>query len=159
MENKKIIGATPLEYDGIQFKSKLEAMCYKTLKERDIDPQYEQRQYTLFEGYFPSVPYYTKNDFKGKNHKISKISKSTAIDNRKVLSWVYTPDLYFEHGKYIIHIEVKGFYNDIARYKTKLFRWLLEKQQQDDPEHIYEFWEIHTKKQLLECIDHIKENC
>lgn len=35
-ENKKIINASPLEYDGIFFKSKLEKMAYQTLKEQDF---------------------------------------------------------------------------------------------------------------------------
>ena len=33
MENKKIRGATPLEYKNIQFKSKLEVLMYKTLED------------------------------------------------------------------------------------------------------------------------------
>lgn len=158
MENKKVINATPNSFDGIDFKSKLEVMCYKTLKEEGFCPLYEQKHYSLFDSYTPTVPFYVKNTFKGKNCHISKLSPNTAIDFRKVLSWIYTPDIYFEYGKYIIHIEVKGFYNDIARYKTKLFRWQLEQQQKEDPDHIYEFWEIHTRKQLLECLEHIKKN-
>ena len=158
VENKKIVNTTPLSFDGIDFKSKLEAMCYKVLKDEGLNPQYEQKHYEIFEGFSPCVPFYAKNTFRRKNKNISIISSSTAIDNRKVLSWIYTPDLYFEYGKYIIHIEVKGFYNDIARYKIKLFRWQLENLQKKDPDHIYEYWEIHTKKQLMECIKHIKSN-
>lgn len=157
MENKKIKGATPLEYAGIKFRSKLEVTCYKTLEDGGLKPQYEKKHHALFDGYSPSVPYYTKNTFKRKNCHISVLSKFTVIDNRKVLSWIYTPDLYFEKGNYIVYIEVKGFYNDTARYKIKLFRWQLEQQQQKDPEHIYEFWEIHNRKQLLECLNHIKD--
>ena len=92
-----------------------------------------------------------------KNKNIQVVSKYTAVDYRKILSWDYTPDFYFEYNQYIIFVEVKGYYNDIARYKSKLFRWKLEDFQKNDLEHTYEFWEVHTKKQLLECINHIKE--
>lgn len=156
--NKKIANATPLTYNGIKFKSKLEVTCYKILNEGGLNPLYEERKYHIFEGFVPHIPFYTKNIFKKKNKNIEVVSNYTVRDNRGISSWVYTPDIYFEYGKYIIHVEVKGFYNDVARYKSKLFRWHLEKMQKDDPEHIYEFWEIHSKTQLLECIKHIKED-
>ena len=156
MENKKIKNAGACEYNGIKFKSKLEKQSYILLKQEGFNPEYEKRHYTIFEGFSPCVPFYTKNTFKRKNKNISIISSSTAIDSRKVLSWVYTPDLYFEYNNYIIHVEVKGFYNDVARYKMKLFKKYLEDLQEKDPNHIYEYWEIHTGKQLLECIKHIK---
>lgn len=154
--NKKIVNATPLEYDGILFKSKLESACYKALKSQGLNPLYESKKYHLFEGFIPHVPFYTKNTFKRKNHNIQIISKYTARDDRKIKTWEYTPDFYFEYNDFIIHIEVKGQYNDVARYKNKLFRWYLEKLQKEDSKHIYEFWEVHTVSQLLECINHIK---
>lgn len=156
--NKKIKNAISVTYDGIIFKSKLEETCYKVLKENGFNPLYEGKKYHLFEGFIPHVPFYTKNTFKKKNHNINVISKYTVKDSRKIVSWDYTPDFYFEYDKYVVHIEVKGYYNDIARYKTKLFRWHLEKIQEKDPKHVYEFWEIHTKNQLLECINHLKTN-
>ena len=61
MENKKIRNATPLTYNNIKFKSKLEAMCYKTLIDNGLNPQYEQKVYTLFKGFTPTVNFYTKN--------------------------------------------------------------------------------------------------
>ena len=131
--------------------------CYKTLIEKGLLPKYEEKHYTIFEGFLPTIPFYVKNTFKRKNCKITTVSSCTAIDNRKIPSWIYTPDFYLEYNSYIIHIEVKGFYNDVARYKSKLFRLKLEKMQSEDLEHIYEFWEIHSRKQLLECIQHIKE--
>ena len=36
VKNTKVRNATPTEYDGIKFKSKLEAYCYKQLKENSI---------------------------------------------------------------------------------------------------------------------------
>ena len=40
-ENKKVIGATECELDGIKFKSKWECKVYQMLKEADLNPQYE----------------------------------------------------------------------------------------------------------------------
>lgn len=156
--NKKIMNATPLTYNNIKFKSKLEVMCYKTLEESGLIPQYECKTYVLFEGFNPHIPFYTKNKFKKKNKNILVISANTVIDIRKVDSWEYTPDFYFEYNNYIVHIEVKGFHNDVSIYKAKLFRKELEDLQNKDTSHIYEFWEIHTKKQLLECIEHVKKD-
>ena len=40
-ENKKVIGATECEVDGIRFKSKWECKVYQMLKEAGLNPQYE----------------------------------------------------------------------------------------------------------------------
>lgn len=156
--NKKIRNATPLTYNGIQFKSKLEVMCYKTLRDYGFKPLYEGKKYVLWEGFKPTVAFYTKNSFKKGNCNLELLSSKTALDKRKVDSWSYTPDISFIYNKYIVFIEVKGFSNGIYEYKRKLFRKLLEDRQNEDNTHIYEFWEIHTKTQLLECIKHIKED-
>lgn len=155
--NKKVKNATFVEQEGIRFRSKVEEKCYKALKERGFNPLYEQKSYILLDGFSPKIPFYVKNVFKRKNSKIKIISNNTAIDGRKIQPWTYTPDLYFEYDKYIIHIEVKGFKNDVVRYKSKLFRLKLENMQANDSEHIYEFWEIYNLKQLLDCIAHIKK--
>ena len=157
-ENKKIKNASPLEYDGIQFRSKLEVTCYKVLKENHIEPLYEKETFTLWNGFYPTVPFYTKNTFKKGNCNLKLLSTKTALDRRKVDSWNYTPDFSFTFNNFIIFIEVKGFSNGIYEYKRKLFRKILEDKQIEDNEHSYELWEIHTKGQLLECIKHLKEN-
>ena len=41
MINKKIKGATTTCYNGIQFKSSLEVMIYKTLLQEGFHPKYE----------------------------------------------------------------------------------------------------------------------
>ena len=48
-------------------------------------------------------------------------------------------------------------YNDVARYKRKLFRKVLDRIQENDSEHIYEYWEIYSVKQLLECLNYLKQ--
>lgn len=155
MENKRIRNATPREYNGIKFKSLSEVMVYKTLTQQGFLPEYERHSYIIWKGFTPSVPYYTKNKFKKKNRNIEILSETTANDNRPLSSWVYTPDIYFEYNGKKIIIEVKGFANDLYSYKCKLFRKYLEEQEDKDT---YEFWEIYTKKQLLECINKLKKD-
>lgn len=44
-ENKKIKNASPLEYEGISFKSKLEKMAYQTLREHGLPVEYEPQKF------------------------------------------------------------------------------------------------------------------
>ena len=60
-ENKKIKNASPLEYDGISFKSKLEKMIYQTLKEQGFPVEYEPHKFVLWQGFRPTVPFYDKD--------------------------------------------------------------------------------------------------
>lgn len=153
-ENKKIKNAHPKEYNHIKFKSQLEVMTYKTLFELGLNPQYEKEKYVLWDGFTPTIPFYTKNKFKRKNCHIDIVSRFTCKDNRPLSKITYTPDFTFEYnGKHII-VEDKGIQNDVFPYKFKLFRWYLEKQNDKDK---YEVWEIHTKKQLLECLEQLKQ--
>lgn len=153
MENKKIKNAHPKEYQGIKFKSHLEVMAYKTLFEAGFDPHYEEETYVLWDGFVPTIPFFTKNKFKRKNSKVEVISSATCKDSRPLSRITYTPDLTFDYrGRHII-VECKGIQNDVFPYKFKLFRWKLEQCEDKDK---LELWEIHTKKQLLECIEHLK---
>lgn len=98
------------------------------------------------------MPFYTKNKFKRKNHNIDVVSKFTCKDMRPLTSMIYTPDFTFDYkGKHII-IEVKGFSTDTFVYRFKMFRASLEKREDKDK---IELWEIYTKRQLLECLEHL----
>lgn len=140
-ENKKIINASPLEYDGISFKSKLEKMAYQTLKEQGFPVQYEPKKFIIWEGFRPNVPFYNKD--------VS--TRMLKMDSKKVIDISYTPDLMFEYNNHLIIIEMKGFENDTYPLKKKIFRKWLES---NYPNSIY--FEIFTKKQLLQAIDIIK---
>lgn len=154
IENKKIKNAHPKEYNGIKFKSQLEVMTYRTLLEKGFTPKYEEEKYILWDGFIPSVPFYTKNKFKRKNHNIEVLSNSTCKDKRPVQCAVYVPDFTFDYkGRHII-VEVKGFSTDTFKYRFKLFRKSLEYREDKDK---LEIWEIFTKKQLLDCIRILKE--
>ena len=140
-ENKKIINASPLEYDGISFKSKLEKMAYQTLKEQGFPVLYEPRKFIIWEGFRPNVPFYNKD----------ASTRMLKMDRKKVIDISYTPDLMFEYNNHLIIIEMKGFENNTYPLKKKIFRKWLES---NYPNSIY--FEIFTKKQLLQAIDIIK---
>lgn len=96
-KNKKVKNATPLEVDGIKFRSKLEAYCYSQLLAAGLESYYEQNTYTLI----PAFEY----------------------NGEKVRPCTYTPD--FVGDGWII--EVKGFANDAFPIKWKMFKQLLAK--------------------------------
>lgn len=151
--NKKIKNAHPKIFNGIKFKSQLEIMTYKILIEQGFSPTYEQKRFVIWEGFCPTIPFLTKNRFKRKNHNIKVLSPFTCKDERPIESITYTPDFTFNYNGKCIIVECKGMMNDVFPYKFKLFRQELEK---DPNKQNIELWEIHTKKQLLECIEQLK---
>lgn len=142
MGNRKIKNATVIEYNGIKFKSKLEAMFYKELLQAGFKPEYERRTYLLWKGLKPTIPFYTKD----------KRTKLLKIDMSKLRNMTYTPDFTFNYKNSLIIIEAKGKENDTFPIKKKLFRDLLETMKQENPM----FFEVFSKKQLLQAIEIIK---
>lgn len=94
--NKKILNTQPKEFNGILYRSTLEARVAKFLTENNIDFKYEKVKLTLL----PSIRY--NNEFFRSVH--------------------YTPDFICED--YII--EVKGYPNDTWGLKKKLIISLIE---------------------------------
>lgn len=137
-DNRKIINASPLKFDGISFKSKLEKMTYQTLKEHGFPAEYEPRKFIIWEGFKPSVPFYNKD----------KSTRMLKLESKKIISISYTPDFMFRYNDYIVIIECKGIENDCFYLKKKLFRKWLE---DNLPDSIY--FEVYTKKQLLQAIN------
>lgn len=144
MTNHKVKNATPLEYNNIQFKSRLEVMIYKTLLQEGFNVQYEPTKYIIWEGFKPNVSFYNKD----------KKTRMLKLDNKRLIDITYTPDFVFEYKDTTIVIEAKGFENDTFPIKKKLFRKWLEKQNSQGNKYI--FFEIFTKKQLMQAIDIIK---
>lgn len=140
-ENKKIKNASPLEYDGISFKSKLEKMAYQTLREHDLPVEYESQKFIIWEGFKPTVPFYNK-DLK---------TRMLKLETKKIIDISYTPDFIVRYNGYMVILELKGFENNVYPLKKKIFRKWLET---NIPKSIY--FEIFTKKQLLQAIDIIK---
>lgn len=115
--NKKIVNASPLEYDGVKFRSKLELYCYKRLKENNINFKYENFTYNLI----PTFKY--DNDLYESYKKNGKwlFGKRDTI----IRGLSYMPDFVNEDDKWII--ECKGFPNDAFPLRWKLFKYLLVK--------------------------------
>lgn len=141
-ENKKIKNATPEECFNIRFKSKLEVMVYKTLLQAGFNPEYETHTYTIWEGFKPTVPFYTRNK-----------QRQSILNLKKLINVTYTPDFYIEYEGLKIIIEAKGMENDVFPYKFKMFRKYIESLPDKDK---YLIFEVFTKKQLLEFIEIIK---
>ena len=141
VENKKVKNASPLEYDGIQFKSKLEKMAYQTLKENNLPAEYESHKFIIWEGFRPTVPFYNKDPK----------TRLLKLETKKIINITYSPDFIIKYNGYLVVIETKGMENDLFPMKKKMFRKWLE---DHEPKSIY--FEIYTKKQLLQAIDIIK---
>lgn len=140
-ENRKIRNASPLEYDGIFFKSKLEKMTYQILRENGFPVKYEPKKFIIWEGFKPNIPFYNKD----------KKTRLLKLDSKKIISISYTPDFVFPYNNHIIIIESKGLENEVFPLKKKIFRKWLENNCRNS---IY--FEIYTKRQLLQAIDIIK---
>lgn len=91
----RVKNATPNEYDGIKFRSKLETYTYKKLKEAKINADYEQHRFQLL----PAFQY----------------------GNKKYRPMTYLPDFV---GKDFV-IECKGFPNEAWPLREKLFNYFL----------------------------------
>ena len=94
----KVNNATPNEFDGIKFKSKLETYTYQKLQENGITAGYESERFTLV----PAFNY----------------------QNEAVRAMTYLPDFV---GKDFI-IECKGFGNDAFPLRWKIFKYVLFQQ-------------------------------
>lgn len=155
MQNKKIRNATVCKSNDLTFKSQLEKTVYNCLSEQGFNPQYEPKTFTLIDGFTASTPFYDKETDKafekrkesGDRTPRKLVKKSSSIQGIR-----YTPDFYFKYKDLNVYIEAKGIENDVFYIKKKLFIRYLDMQPE---ESIY--FEVYTKKQLLQAIDIIKE--
>ena len=125
MPNKKVINATEVTVNGIKYRSKLEARCAQILKENNISFEYEPLKIE----YIPKFEYY----------------------GEKYRAAFYTPDFVVDN-QYIL--EIKGFPNEVYRYKKKL---VLLKLLNDANYTKYKFFEIKTITQLKQWIKQYKD--
>ena len=142
-KNKKVKNATPLSYDGIDFKSRLEAVVYKTFKDAGFNIQYEPCKYVLWRGFKPTIPFYNRK----KKTKHSNVT-GLKLDNKKLLDTTYTPDFQFKHKGHLIIIESKGLETEVFLIKKKLFRQYLE---MNVPNSIY--FEVFKNTRFTGCGD------
>lgn len=140
-ENRKIKNARETTFNGITFKSKLEESFYKTLLQAGFSVNYESLKFTIIDGFTPTVPFY--------NRSKSRVFRK---DMAKVRAITYTPDFTFTYNGTLFIIEAKGIENDVFPLKRKLFRRFLESMEMSCM-----YFEVHTKKELLQVIDIIHE--
>lgn len=158
--NKKIRNATSCQTGNLTFKSQLEKSVYNTLQQLGFNPQYEPETHVLWDGFDPITPFYDKESDIQQRKRLEEgdknKSKILVHKKGKITGIRYTPDFYFKYGKLNVYIETKGFENDVFYIKKKMFRYFLDKKHNDTGQHSI-FFEIYTKKQLLQAIEIIKE--
>lgn len=158
--NKKIRNATICKSSSITFKSTLEKTIYKTLRQLGFSPQYEPKTFTLWEGFTPITPYYDKETDKQRERRLQEgnnkyPSKILIQKTGKVIGIRYTPDFYFKYKDLDVFIEAKGIENDVFYIKKKLFiKYLDDLNLKENKKSIY--FEVYTKKQLLQAVEIIK---
>ena len=160
--NKKIRNATLSKIKGITFKSQTEKMIYKALLENGIKPEYEKYTFVLWDGFTPITPFYDqetdkqqdkRNELENSGRKTPKI---LVPKTEKVIGVRYTPDLHFKVKDVDIWIEVKGIENDVFYIKKKMFRKFLDTRFEKEGKRSM-FFEIYTKRQLLQALQIINE--
>lgn len=119
----KVKNATPTEYNGIKFRSKLEVYTYKKLREAEINADYEQHRFELLPAF-------------------------VALSGKKYRAMTYLPDFV---GKDFI-IECKGFPTDSWPLRKKLFEYALVRDKLK-----YNFYEVHTQKEVDALVLNLKE--
>lgn len=157
--NKKVRNATGCKSGNLTFKSKLEKSIYNTLLEQGFNPQYEPKTYELWEGFTPLTPFYDKETSSQQTKRIENgdiiKSRILVLKTDKIVGIRYTPDFYFKYGKLDVYIEAKGIENDVFYIKKKLFRKYLDDWFIKTKQHSI-YFEIYTKKQLLQAVEIIK---
>lgn len=157
--NKKIRNATVCSSNKLTFKSQLEKSVFNTLQQLGFNPQYEPETHLLWPGFNPIIPFYDKETDtqyqKRLNGGDNNRNKILVKKETKVVGIRYTPDFYFRYGNLDVYIEAKGQENDCFYIKKKMFRHYLDERYLSTGQHSI-FFEVYTKKQLLQAIEILK---
>ena len=135
--NKRILGASPISYNNIKFKSRLECSCYKKLEHSGLDFLYEGEKIVLLEGFKPE-----------------NVTIYAPIRDRAIVNITYTPDFIVTKGIYKIYFDVKGKENDTYPIKKKMFLKYLEDRNDGMK---YMFFEPHSVTQMIQAINIINQ--
>ena len=124
-ENKKVRNAKKINFDGIQFQSKLELYCYKKLKSAGLEFEYEPTAFELM----PKFDYESScfESYK-KGTKWLFGPKSKLVRGIK-----YKPDFVNLKDGWII--ECKGHPNESFPMKWKMFKFYLKRNEMEV--HLY----------------------
>lgn len=160
MPNKKIRNATGCSSNNITFKSQLEKAIYNTLIEQGFTPKYEFMTYELWGSTTSVTPFYDKETDKQQTKRVEEgsaiKSKILVEKSSRIIGIRYTPDFYIRYKDLDIYIEAKGIENDVFYIKKKLFRKYLDDKFFKTKQHSI-FFEVYTKRQLLQAIDIFKQ--
>jgi len=151
-KNLKVRNASKCEYDGQIFKSKLELFCYKKLQENSIPFEYQPPKTVLLESFKTDFKCYESigKIYRDPNRKIINNTKRfDLVDSIREIA--YTPDFIGVDDNWII--ETKGFANDSFPLRWKLFKSILMETEFDGI-----LMKPENQKEILQCIDIIKEN-
>lgn len=154
--NQKIRNATKSTSNNITFKSQLEKSVYNTLLQEGFSPQYEPKTFTLWDGFVPITPYYDKETPKHRDARDPKSPILLVKKENKIIGIRYTPDFYFRYNNIDIYLESKGIENDVFYIKKKLFIKYLDNHYFNTGQRSM-YFEVYTKRQLLQAIKIIKE--
>ena len=143
-KGKQITRANKVEYDGIQFNSRLELFTYRTLKKEGVPSDYEGKTYLLHEKFTYPGRIYDKGKKDGK--KVYKL-KSSNVRKRE-----YTPDFINEDPEWNFVIEVKGLRTPEFVMRFKL--WLQHLTETGQTPDVYV---PSNQTEVLETINLIKE--
>lgn len=111
-KGKQIVNARAMTVDSIRFRSRLEAYTYQALKKMSVPSEYEKRNFTLVEGFRPTVECW--------EHRYGTFRQRTS----KCLPITYTPDFTCPDMTWVI--EVKGRANESFPLRWKMFRKMME---------------------------------
>lgn len=131
--NKKVVNATPVSENGIQFKSMLERRMYELLEESGLPFSYEPERFTVVEGFYPDLWY-----------------KDGVVQKKKQIAITYKPDFIVKGKSFTYVIEVKGFEVEKYLMRRKLFLNSIK------GKNIL-FFEVHNVRGMRSCIDQIKQ--
>lgn len=111
--NKQITRSTKVQYQGLNFASKLEMHMYKLLKQAKIPVEYEGKTFSLVEGF----------DFTNASYEKTRVKKYLHDrGNKNVLPIKYTPDFLDIQDPPRFIIECKGNPNEAFPIRWKLFK-------------------------------------
>ena len=153
--NKKIRNATICRDSNITFKSVLEKSLFRTLLELGFNPKYEPKTFAVWEGFTAITPFYDRETDMQRDKRDPKSSKILVEKSHIVQPIRYTPDIYFEYKGIDVWVEAKGIENDVFYIKKKLFRKYLDRLLVTTGKKSL-YFEVYTKKQLLQAIDIVK---
>ena len=143
-ENVKVKNAKKVEYDRVKFDSALEVFTYKQLKLLGVEFNYAGVVFEI-------IPALELRCVKALWPNATGLDKKTLKLRTKIQKKTYTPDFSLIYNEHEIYFECKGFANDDAPTKKKLLLNLLE-----NFGNSAVYLEPHNQRQVLECIEFIK---